>query len=121
MHLLLATCIFGFRVPALNGSCCSLSFLKLFFFLMWTICKVFIEFVAILILPYVLDFWPWVVWDPSSPARDEHVPAALEGGSLNPQTARGVPGFTRICSLLLFIFSSDLKKKLNILSWPLQL
>ena len=33
------------------------TFLKDFFFLMWTIFKVFIEFVTILFLFYVLVFW----------------------------------------------------------------
>ena len=37
---------------------------------MWTIFKVFIEFVTILLLFYVLVFWPWGMWDPSSPTRD---------------------------------------------------
>ena len=32
-------------------------FLKIFFFLMWTIFKVFLEFVTILLLFYVLVFW----------------------------------------------------------------
>ena len=33
-------------------------FFKVFFFLMWTIFKVFIEFVTILLLFYVLISWP---------------------------------------------------------------
>ena len=36
------------------------------FFLMWTIFKVFIEFVTILLLFPVLDFWLWGMWDLSS-------------------------------------------------------
>ena len=36
------------------------------FFLMWTVLKVFIEFVAILLLFYVLFFWPRGMWDLSS-------------------------------------------------------
>ena len=35
-------------------------FFKFFFFLIWTIFKVFIEFVAILLLFYVLVFWLWL-------------------------------------------------------------
>ena len=35
-----------------------LFFFKIFFFLMWTIFKVFTEFVTILLLFYVLVFWP---------------------------------------------------------------
>ena len=37
-----------------------------FFFLMWTIFKVFIEFVTILLLFPVLDFWLWGMWDLNS-------------------------------------------------------
>ena len=36
----------------------SFFFFKIFFFLMWTIFKVFIEFVTILLLFNVLVFWP---------------------------------------------------------------
>ena len=32
-------------------------FLRFFFFFMWTIFKVFIEFVTVSLLLYVLDFW----------------------------------------------------------------
>ena len=40
------------------------------FFLMWTIFKVFIEFVTILFLFYALVFWPQVMWDLSALTRD---------------------------------------------------
>ena len=40
------------------------------YFLMWTVFKVFIEFVTLLLLFYVLIFWPWGRWDLSSPTRD---------------------------------------------------
>ena len=40
------------------------------FFLIWTIFKVFIKFVTILLLFYILVFWPLGMWDLSSPARD---------------------------------------------------
>ena len=44
-------------------------------FLMWTIFKVFIEFVTILLLFYVSFFWPRSMWDLSSPTRDRtHTP-----------------------------------------------
>ena len=43
---------------------------KDFFFLIWTIFKVFIEFVTILPLLYVLGFWPRGTWDLSSLTRD---------------------------------------------------
>ena len=39
------------------------------FFVMWTILKVFIEFVTVLILLYVLDFWLGGMWDLSFPTR----------------------------------------------------
>ena len=35
-----------------------------FFFLRWTIFKVFIEFVTVLLVFYVLVFWPRGMWDP---------------------------------------------------------
>ena len=37
---------------------------------MWTIFKVFIEFVTILLLFYALVFWPQGMWDLSSLTRD---------------------------------------------------
>ena len=37
---------------------------------MQTIFKAFIEFVAIVLLFYVLDFWLRGMWDPSSLTRD---------------------------------------------------
>ena len=43
-------------------------FLKMF--LIWTIFKVFIEFITILFLFYVLAFWPQGMWDLISPIRD---------------------------------------------------
>ena len=43
--------------PEFPGDC--YYYFKMFFvFLMWTIFKVFIEFVTILLLFYVLFFWP---------------------------------------------------------------
>ena len=51
---------------------CSFTFLRIFFFLMWTTFKVFIEFVAAwLLLFYVLAFWPRGMWDLSSPTKDQ--------------------------------------------------
>ena len=44
--------------------------LILFFFLMWTILKVFVEFVTILLLFYILVFWLQGTWDLSFPTRD---------------------------------------------------
>ena len=46
-----------------------------FFFLMWTIFQLFIEFVTILLLFYVLVFWPQGMWDFNSPTRNRtHTP-----------------------------------------------
>ena len=41
------------------------------FFVMWTILKVFIEFVTVLLLLYVLDFWLGGMWDLSFPTREQ--------------------------------------------------
>ena len=37
---------------------------------MWSIFKVFIEFITILLLVYVLVSWPPGLWDLSFPTRD---------------------------------------------------
>ena len=58
-------------------------------FLMWTIFKVFIEFVTILVLFYVLDFWPQDIWDLSSSTRDRtHTPCT---GKRNPNSRLPCP------------------------------
>ena len=41
-----------------------------FFFLLWMIFKIFIEFAIILLLFYVLVFLPQCIWDLSSLIRD---------------------------------------------------
>ena len=65
-----------------------LLFIKIF---MWIIFKIFIEFVTILLLFYVLAFWPWDMWGFSSPTRDQtHMPC-IGRWSLNHWTAREVP------------------------------
>ena len=46
---------------------------------MWTIFKVFIEFVTVLLLSYGLVFWPRGMWNLSSLIRDRTHPSALEG------------------------------------------
>ena len=56
-------------------------------FLMWAIFKVFIEFIAIMLPFYGLDFWP-CIWDLSPPARDQTHTPALEGEVLT----TGQPG-----------------------------
>ena len=65
-------------------------FLKFFFFLMWTIFKVFIEFVTILLLFYVLVFWLRGTWDLSSLTRDQTHTRCIGRRSLNHWSAREV-------------------------------
>ena len=65
---------------------------------MWAIFPVFTEFVTVLLLFYVLVFWPWGIWDHSSPGI-ELAPFALEGEVLTP----GLPGkspFSPIINML---------------------
>ena len=62
----------------LRGMDCVLFFFKVFFFfLMWTNFKVSIEFVTILLLLYILVFWPQGMWDLSCPTRDRTNPHLL--------------------------------------------
>ena len=58
---------------------------------MWTLFRVFIEFVTILLLFYVLVFWPRGMWDLSSPTRDRTRTPCIGRQSLNHWTAREVP------------------------------
>ena len=46
---------------------------------MWTVFKVFIEFVTVLLLFYVLVFWLRGMWDLSSRTRYRTLTPALEG------------------------------------------
>ena len=55
---------------------------------MWTILKVFIEFVTIVLLFYVLGFWPWGMQDLSSPTRDQTGTCSVGRWSLNHWTTR---------------------------------
>ena len=64
--------------------------LVFFFFLMWTIFKVFIEFVTILLPFYVLCFWPHALWDPSSTPRDRTHTCFTGRGNLSHWTGREV-------------------------------
>ena len=50
-----------FQVVKMGNTDTHLNFLKIFF--MWTIFKVFIEFVTILLPFYVLVFWPRGMWE----------------------------------------------------------
>ena len=70
----------GFLTTAPPGK--SLAF---FFF------KVFIEFVAKLLLLYVLVFWPQGMWDLSSLTKDRTCTPCIGRRSLNHWTAREVP------------------------------
>ena len=82
-----------------------ISFLSFFFFLTWTIFKVFVEFVTILLLFYVLVFWPLGMWDLSSPARDWTRITCTGRQSLNHWTAREVPTLTFLCQWKYLIVS----------------
>ena len=66
--------------------CLSQAFFKIFFkvFFFFFGCgpfsKSFTEFVTILLLFHVLVFWPWAMWDLSSPTRDRnHTPCIGRG------------------------------------------
>ena len=71
-------------------------FLKIF--LMWAIFKVLVEFVTILLLFYVLVFWPQAMWDLSSPTRDRTHTLCIGRRSLNHWTAREVPDIVNLAS-----------------------
>ena len=58
---------------------------------MWISLKVFSEFVTILLLFYVLVFWPRGMWDPSSLTRDGTYTPCPGRRSPNLWTAREVP------------------------------
>ena len=60
-------------------------------FWMQTIFKVFIESVIILLLSYVLFFWPWSIQDLNSLPRDQTHNSYIRRKSLNHWTAREVP------------------------------
>ena len=61
------------------------------FFLLWTTLKIFIEFVTILLPFSALVFWPWGMWDLSSPTKDWSCTPCLERQSLNHWTTRKAP------------------------------
>ena len=52
---------------------------KIFFGGMWTILKVFSEFVPVLLLSYVLVFWPQGIWDLNSLTRDQTCISYIQG------------------------------------------
>ena len=57
------------KQKAVSQRLLSFFFKIFFFFFMWTIFKVFIKFVTVLLLSYVLVFWPRSMWDVSSSTR----------------------------------------------------
>ena len=62
---------------------------------------VFIAFVTILLLFYVLVFWPWVLWDLSSPTSPSSLKphTAFEGQVLT----TGPPGKSLVCFILFHV------------------
>ena len=78
-----------------------ISFLKDFFG-MWTIFKVFIKFVTILLPFYVLVSWLQVMWGLSSLTRDRTCPPALEGGVLTMDCQRSPGKFIALPHSFLF-------------------
>ena len=66
---------------------------------MWTIFKVFIEFVTVLLLFYVFVFGWQGMWDLSSRTRDRTHTPCIGRQSLNHWTAREVPYFSFKLSL----------------------
>ena len=66
---------------------------------MWTILKVFTEFVTILLLFYVLVFWLRGMWDLSSLTRDRTWTLCIGSQSLNHWTTREVPYFLAVLGL----------------------
>ena len=62
-----------------------------FFFGCGPFLKVFTEFVPTLLLFHVLVFWPWDMWDPSSPTRNRTLALCSGRCSLSQWTAREGP------------------------------
>ena len=78
-----------------------------FFFLMWTVFKVFSEFVTMLFLFYVLSFCPQGMWNLCSLIRIKPTLPALEG-SLNHRTSREVPWASSLNCLPVVSLSPDI-------------
>ena len=72
-------------------------FFKDFFLKRWSIFKVFIESVTILLLSYVLVFWLRGMWDFSCPTRIEPAAPTLEGEVLT----TGLPGSPKLVIFLI--------------------
>ena len=69
-------------------------------FSMWTIFKVFVEFVTILFLLYVSVFQPQGMWDHSSPTRDQTCSLCTGSWRPNHWTAREVPQYIILTGFL---------------------
>ena len=69
---------------------CKCPFDFVFRLLLWVIFKVYIEFVTILLLSYVLLFWPQDMWDVSFAIPDQTCTPCNGRQSLNHWTARDV-------------------------------
>ena len=71
-------------------------FVEIFVFGLWTIFKVFIESVTILLLFYVSVFWLQGMWDLSSLTRDHTHTPCIGRQSLNPRTTAEGPQWSRV-------------------------
>ena len=87
-------CLFLFLYHGFFGG-----FFKIFFFHMWTIFKVFIEFATVLLLFYVLVFWLRGMWDLCSPTRDQTHTLCIGSQVLTTGLQRKSP-----CGFFLFLF-----------------
>ena len=106
IHCLNTYYLLGTRVVAVYFPHLSL-FFQIFF--MWTIFKVFIEFVIVMLLFYVLIFWQQGVQDLSSLTRNQTSTPCIGRRRLNHWTSKEVPSsfiltspheFGLICSIL---------------------
>ena len=84
---------------------------------MWTIFKVFIECVTILLLFHVLVFWLQGMWDLSSPTRDRNHTPCIARWSLNHWTAGDVPVIFVFCQNSLFTCYLGLSSTLKLRSF----
>ena len=89
-------------------------------FWMWTIFKVFVEFVTILLLFYVLVFWPRGMWDFSSSIRYRTCTPCIGRQSLNRWTTREVLGSTFLPKIVRWVLfwrlwaSSEIMNKFSV-------
>ena len=81
---------------------------------MWTIFKVFIEFVTILLLFYVLVFWPQGMWDLSSRPGIEPASPALEGEVLTTGPPGESPFLPFLFNIVWEVLASAIKEEKEI-------